>query len=135
MKREQTEGDFEKMFGKDIDQYLEGSDFDLDEFDHMSHMSRGSGRGSHANIKLKNMEQMYLRRVESSNANNKTVQSRSKTDATSNQNLKHKSQKKPPAFREFQDRFVDQPEFVHRGEILEFETMKQAQSNTRKKTI
>lgn len=28
-----NDGDFEKMFGKDIDQYLEGSDFDLDEFD------------------------------------------------------------------------------------------------------
>ena len=56
MKRDQTDGDFEKMFGKDIDQYLEGSDFDLDEFDQMSGMSRGTGRGSHANIKLKNME-------------------------------------------------------------------------------
>lgn len=33
MKRDQADGDFEKMFGKDIDQYLEGSDFDLDEFD------------------------------------------------------------------------------------------------------
>lgn len=56
MKRDLTDGDFEKMFGKDIDQYLEGSDFDLDEFDQMSGMSKRSGRGSHANAKLKNME-------------------------------------------------------------------------------
>jgi len=35
-KRELNDGDFEKMFGKDIDQYLEGSDFDLDEFDNNS---------------------------------------------------------------------------------------------------
>jgi len=31
-----ADGDFEKMFGKDIDQYLEGSDFDLDEYDKLS---------------------------------------------------------------------------------------------------
>lgn len=35
-KKDLTDGDFEKMFGKDIDQYLEGSDFDLDEFDNNS---------------------------------------------------------------------------------------------------
>ena len=48
---------------------------------------------------------------------------------------KQKSPKKPPAFREFQDRFVDQPDFIHRGEILEFETSKQSGSNSKKKTI
>jgi hypothetical protein len=31
-----NDGDFEKMFGKDIDQYLEGSEFDLDEYDKLS---------------------------------------------------------------------------------------------------
>lgn len=41
---------------------------------------------------------------------------------------KGKTTKKPPAFREFQDRFVDQPDFIHRGEILEFETSKQSGS-------
>ena len=51
-----NDGDFEKMFGKDIDQYLEGSDFDLDEFDQMSQYSRGTGRNSQANVRLQNME-------------------------------------------------------------------------------
>ena len=60
-----TDGDFEKMFGKDIDQYLEGSDFDLDEFEQMSGMSY-KGNSSQAQLKLKNMEKMYLNRHESS---------------------------------------------------------------------
>lgn len=76
---------------------------------------------------------MYLNRVESSQGYAKTTL-KSNTNATSSvQVKKQRSQKKPPAFREFQDRFVDQPDFIHRGEILEFETMKQSHSNTRKK--
>lgn len=83
---------------------------------------------------------MYLNRVEQSQDNiaKTTVKSRSKTEATSAaamQVKKQRSQKKPPAFREFQDRFMDQPDYIHRGEILEFETMKQSQSNTRKKVV
>ena len=54
-KKDLTDGDFEKMFGKDIDQYLEGSDFDLDEFDNNdSQYSRGAG--SQAPVKLRTME-------------------------------------------------------------------------------
>lgn len=41
-----NDGDFEKMFGKDIDQYLEGSEFDLDEYDKLSQFSKGTGRNS-----------------------------------------------------------------------------------------
>ena len=130
-----TDGDFEKMFGKDIDQYLEGSDFDLDEFEHMSGASY-KGNSSQAQLKLKNMEKMYLHRHESSTiAAKNSQQSRQKTEATSQHNIAAKSNKKPPAFREFQDRFVDLPDFVHRGQILEFETAKQSQSNSRKKRI
>ena len=61
---DQAEGDFEKMFGKDVDQYLEGSEFDLDEYDKLSQFSRGTGRNSQANMKLKAMEQVYLQRIE-----------------------------------------------------------------------
>ena len=63
-----TDGDFEKMFGKDIDQYLEGSEFDLDEYDKLSQFSKGTGRNSQANVKLKAMEQVYLQRIESNHA-------------------------------------------------------------------
>lgn len=36
------DGDFEKMFGENIDQFLEDSEWDVDSFDKMSHMSRQS---------------------------------------------------------------------------------------------
>ena len=64
-KGDANDGDFEKMFGKDIDQYLEGSEFDLDEYDKLSQFSKGTGRNSQANYKLKAMEQVYLQRIES----------------------------------------------------------------------
>ena len=59
------DNEFEKMFGKDVDQYLEGSEFDLDEYDRLSNFSKGTGRNSQANNKLKAMEQVYLQRIES----------------------------------------------------------------------
>lgn len=124
-----NDGDFEKMFGKDIDQYLEGSEFDLDEYDKLSQFSRQTGRNSQANVKLKAMEQVYLQRIESSQADALTKKSQNRTQggstAAASVGKKKKSPSKPPAFREFQDRFVDQPDFIHRGEILEFETQKQ----------
>jgi hypothetical protein len=36
------DGDFEKMFGENIDQFLEDSEWDVDSFDKMSHMSKQS---------------------------------------------------------------------------------------------
>jgi|Transcript_13465 hypothetical protein len=124
------------MFGKDIDQYLEGSDFDLDEYDKLSQYSKGTGRNSQANVKLKAMEQVYLQRIESSHADatatsKKSMAMRTAGPSSAAQSVSKKG-KKPPAFREFQDRFVDQPDFIHRGEILEFETSKQSGSTSKK---
>ena len=67
------------MFGKDIDQYLEGSEFDLDEYDKLSQFSRGTGRNSQANMKLKAMEQVYLQRIESTQAEAMTKKSQHRT--------------------------------------------------------
>jgi len=36
------DGDFEKMFGENIDQFLEDSEWDVDSFDKMSHASKNS---------------------------------------------------------------------------------------------
>ena len=36
--------DFEKMFGKEIDQFLEDSDWEVESFERMSQFSRGSAR-------------------------------------------------------------------------------------------
>ena len=102
------------MFGKDIDQYLEGSDFDLDEYDKLSQMSKGTGRNSQANVKLKAMEQVYLQRIESTGADANATAASKKSAAgrtgggpSSMAQSVPKKAKKPPAFREFQDRFVD----------------------------
>lgn len=62
------------MFGKDVDQYLEGSEFDLDEYDKLSQFSRGTGRNSQANMKLKAMEQVYLQRIEAEAVTKKASQ-------------------------------------------------------------
>lgn len=52
------------MFGKDIDQFLEDSEWDIESQDKVSQGSRAS-RGSFANAqKLKAMEKVYLKRME-----------------------------------------------------------------------
>jgi len=52
------------MFGKDIDQFLEDSEWDIESQDKVSQGSRGS-RNSLANAqKLKAMEKVYLKRME-----------------------------------------------------------------------
>ena len=54
------------MFGKDIDQFLEDSEWDIEsQFDDkVSHASRASGR-SNAQEKLKAIEKLYLARLDS----------------------------------------------------------------------
>jgi hypothetical protein len=52
------------MFGKDIDKFLEDSEWDIESQDKVSQGSRGS-RNSLVNAqKLKNMEKVYLKRME-----------------------------------------------------------------------
>jgi hypothetical protein len=38
--------DFEKMFGKDIDEFLEDSEWDIESFENMSHLSKGTSRSA-----------------------------------------------------------------------------------------
>jgi len=40
------DGDFEKMFGENIDQFLEDSEWDVDSFDKMSHVSKNSAHSA-----------------------------------------------------------------------------------------
>merc|ERR1711990_817741 len=59
-----NDADFEQMFGKDIDQFLEDSEWDIESQDKVSQGSRAS-RASAANAqKLKAMEKVYLKRME-----------------------------------------------------------------------
>lgn len=58
------DGDFEQMFGKDIDQFLEDSEWDIESMDKVSHYSRGSNASRQNEHKLKQMEKLYLKRLE-----------------------------------------------------------------------
>jgi len=59
------DGDFEQMFGKDIDQFLEDSEWDIEsQFDDkVSHYSKTSSQRQN-DQKLKAIEKLYLKRLE-----------------------------------------------------------------------
>jgi len=57
------DADFEKMFGKDIDEFLEDSEWDIESMDKMSAFSRGSKstiRSADQASKLRGLEKVYL---------------------------------------------------------------------------
>lgn len=55
------------MFGKDIDEFLEDSEWDIESMDKMSAFSRGSKntiRSANHASKLRGLEKVYLQRIE-----------------------------------------------------------------------
>ena len=57
------DADFEKMFGQDIDEFLEDSEWDIESMDKMSQFSKGSKQTIHSAAqagKLKGLEKLYL---------------------------------------------------------------------------
>ena len=52
--------DFEKMFGRDIDEFLEDSEWDIESFDNMSNFSRGTARSAFLDGKIRGLENIYL---------------------------------------------------------------------------
>lgn len=52
--------DFEKMFGKDIDEFLEDSDWDIESFDNMSQFSKGTSRSAMQDGRIRGLESIYL---------------------------------------------------------------------------
>ena len=71
------------MFGKDIDEFLEDSEWDIESIDKMSQFSRGSKntiRSASNAGKLKGLEKLYLQRVDGQTKNtlemSKTKQSK-----------------------------------------------------------
>ena len=74
------DADFEKMFGKDIDEFLEDSEWDIESIDKMSQVSKGSKitiwSASNAG-KLKGLEKLYLQRID--NGINKNTLEMNKT--------------------------------------------------------
>lgn len=110
------DADFEKMFGKDIDEFLEDSEWDVDSLDKMSHFSRGSKATirSAAQDKLRGLEKMYLQRIEGAGG---------KGAPGGAAGAKKGGAKKPGKFREFQDRFQDDPAYLARGVDDEAQSM------------
>lgn len=88
------DGDFEKMFGENIDQFLEDSEWDVDSFDKMSHTSKNTAQSHKNEMKLKAMEKNYLNRIEK-----QQTEARGQPAATQSQKKIPKSRK--PAPREF----------------------------------
>lgn len=101
--RQPGDVDFEKMFGKDIDEFLEDSDWDIESFDRMSQYSKGTARSVRDGTRLRGLESIYLQRLETS-----MKKGHQKT-----------AKKKVPKFRVLQDRFIDDPEYIHQGEAPE----------------
>ncbi len=52
--------DFEKMFGKDIDEFLEDSDWDIESFGKMSNFSKGTSRSAFGDGRIRGLESIYL---------------------------------------------------------------------------
>jgi len=106
------DADFEKMFGKDIDEFLEDSEWDIDSIDKMSQFSKNSKntiRSANQAGKLRGLEKLYLQRIETS-MNKNTLQMTGGPGGGP-----PKPKKKAGKFREFQDRYVDDPSFIARG--------------------
>lgn len=52
--------DFEKMFGKDIDEFLEDSDWDIESFGKMSNYSKGTSKSAWGDGRIRGLESIYL---------------------------------------------------------------------------
>lgn len=105
------------MFGKDIDQFLENSEWDIESLDKVSQHS-GASQGSKTGSRLKQMEQLYLNRLEAqggSPGGQRQVRKSSSKGA--------RQSKKGPE-RETIMQVSDDPGVIHRGEQLPFETKK-----------
>lgn len=70
--------DFEKMFGKDIDEFLEDSDWDIESFENMSQYSRGTAKSAFLDGRIRGLESIYLQRLESQMKRNNGAHSKSK---------------------------------------------------------
>jgi len=125
-KRGINDADFEQMFGKDIDQFLEDSEWDIESQDKVSQGSRGS-RASLVNAqKLKAMEKVYLKRMENRpDDRSQPMVNRTSGSGLDMQKAKQRRQKdvRGPD-RETIIAVTDDPGVIHRGEILPFTTKK-----------
>jgi hypothetical protein len=60
------DADFEKIFGRDIEEFLEDSEWDIESLGKMSQMSKNSFRSAAQIGKVRGLEKVYLQRIETS---------------------------------------------------------------------
>ena len=95
------------MFGKDIDEFLEDSEWDIESMDKMSEFSKGSKgtiKSAAQMNKLRNLEKTYLQRIETQGSKQQQTGSQiAGANATggSKQKSGQKAGKNKGQFREF----------------------------------
>ena len=99
------EDEFEKLYKKDIDKFIDGSDFEVESLAGFSEISKGTFKSAVQNPRMKGLEKVYLQRLEFQNQLNSRGSTRPK----------------PAVKRVLQDRFVDDPRYIAKGEQLKFE--------------
>lgn len=99
------EEEFEKVYKKDIDKFIDGSDFEVESLAGFSEISKGTFKSAVQNPRMKGLEKVYLQRLEFQQLGQKTK----------------KYKPKPAVKREFLDRFCDDPKYISKGEMLKFE--------------
>jgi hypothetical protein len=52
--------EFEKMFGKDIDEFLDDSDWDIESMGKLSNYSKGTARSALGDGRIRGLESIYL---------------------------------------------------------------------------
>jgi hypothetical protein len=100
--------DFEKMFGKDIDEFLEDSDWDIESFDNMSQYSKGTSRSLfNQDGRIRGLESIYLQRIETS-----MKKGAGGAQQMGNTTKNAKPKKVQAKFRPMQDRFINDPQQI-----------------------
>ena len=58
------EDEFEKLYKKDIDKFIDGSDFEVESLAGFSEISKGTFKSAVQNPRMKGLEKVYLQRLE-----------------------------------------------------------------------
>jgi len=61
------EDEFEKIYKKDIDKFIDGSDFEVESLGGLSDISKGTFKSAVQNPRMKGLEKVYLQRLEFQN--------------------------------------------------------------------
>lgn len=105
------EEEFEKLYKKDIDKFIDGSDFEIESLAGFSDLSKGTFKSVARDPKMRDLEKVYLQRIE--------FQQLNKTHGM------HEFAKKPRnkvPVRPLLHQFIDDPREIMKGEYPKFQT-------------